>query len=328
MAANEKPAAAGDGARAGIGSAVRRIAIEDISEARAPQRATGSNHPKARWRRAALRAMRGKARPCALVAVLPVAFDDSLRTRASNEWLMHESSLDRRSVIYALGDLAEAGLINVEIRGPKRIITAVPPTIPDDVKGEQVVHPMNAVQSEQFGRKARTSCAPIGGRRLPLPPQAKTSQLSTTATAAARERVFTILGSGSVQAGREIAATLDRSLVQRWLNAEQLGALDEPMVMDIEAARLAAPSSLSRVEGSDRIDMPADAAKVVLSLLGQGSIVRGRELAAAIEPALIAFWTASVRGGLISDEAHMSLKQHARRARLDLAQSTQARAAS
>lgn len=147
-----------------------------------------SQLPKALWRRAALYAMRGKARPIALVAVLPVALDEELKTHASNDWLMEETGLDLRSVQYGLDALKEAGLIKVEVRGPRRTITAViPPEYANEkhaqivhdssaAEGEQFVHATQAREHEQFKRKARTSYSPIVGRSPPNPPSARLSE--------------------------------------------------------------------------------------------------------------------------------------------------------
>lgn len=160
----------------------------------------GSPSPKALWRRAALAAMRGKARALTLIAVLPVVFDDDLKTLAGNDWLMTETALDLRSVQYGLDDLKEAGLIKVEVRGPRRtIIAIIPPEhttkkheqivhASDPAEGEQIVHANPAQEHEQSKRKARTSYSPIEGRSPPYPPRAPRNQFEMS-KALAEERL-------------------------------------------------------------------------------------------------------------------------------------------
>lgn len=137
------------------------------------------------WRRAALAAMQGKARALTLIAVLPVVLDKDLKTRAGNAWFMTETALDQRSVQYGLEDLKAAGLIEVEIRGPRRTISAVLPgragNLQDEQsmrgrsrsEGEQSVHARLSPEGEQSKQKARTKRSPIEDRSPPYPPRSR-----------------------------------------------------------------------------------------------------------------------------------------------------------
>jgi hypothetical protein len=142
--------------------------------------------------------MQGKARAVALIAVLPVVLDKDFRTRAGNGWFMTETSLDLRSVQYGLDDLREAGLIEVEVRGPRRTITAIIP--PEDAtekhersvhatrasEGEQIVHAKPASKREQSKWKARTDCSRIEGRSPPYPPKSSLSEFQRSRRIAAK----------------------------------------------------------------------------------------------------------------------------------------------
>lgn len=83
------------------------------------------------WRRAAYRAVQGRARAVALVGLLPVVVDGvTLQTHAGNAWFRVETGLGDRAIAYGLADLAKAGLILIETAGPRRTITLVVPEKP------------------------------------------------------------------------------------------------------------------------------------------------------------------------------------------------------
>lgn len=260
MTGKQKPPAAGNGS--GVHGCADPTKIErDNSRPRAPrQQAPGSHTPKARWRREALRKMKGKARPCAIVAVLPVAMDDSLRTLASNDWLMFETSLDKRSVAYALADLVQAGLIKVEIKGPRRTITALPPPAEDAEKGAQVVHPRTGEKGARSERKARTSCSPIEGRSSPKPPRNEFQR--SVALAAARERAPFVPGS-----------------LPAWMQDDE--PADRPQHLDQTA-----PTPSGGI-AARRPTTLAEAETDILRHIGGGSVEHGKALAKRIHPDVI-----------------------------------------
>lgn len=276
MIGKQKPPAADNGSGVNRCADLGKIGAETSPAKSSRQQAPGSHTPKARWRREALRKMKGKARPCAIVAVLPVAMDDSLRTLASNDWLMFETSLDKRSVAYALADLVQAGLIRVEIKGPRRTITAVPPPAEDGEKGAQVVHPRTGEKGARSERKARTTCAPIEGRSSPKPP--RTEFQRSVALAAARER--TPFTPGTLPA---------------WMQD------DEPT----ETAPHSSPESSATLGGGIAARRPATLAEAeteILRHIGGGSVERGKTLATRIHPDVIWIFSALHLQGDMSPE--------------------------
>lgn len=127
MAAEEKPAAAGDGARAGIGSAVRRIGPK-------PNPSPIDRQGRVRsalemWQIAAYHALPERYRAAVLIGLLPVSVDrTNLETKAGNAWFSEQSGLSDRAITYGIAELVKAGLVCSEISGPKRTITLLIPT--------------------------------------------------------------------------------------------------------------------------------------------------------------------------------------------------------
>lgn len=273
MDPNEKPPAAGGGARAQFGSARKRNSPDFIPSDFDKQ--GRARPPLERWRMKACRSISpGYYRAALIIGVLPVAVDRiGHETHAGNSWFAEQTGMTDRAITYALNDLAEAGLIVKSSSGPRRKIKLL---IPDGssekpayaVQASEQAKPADGMRASEKalpahgGRLARTRCAEIGGRKLPLPPQASASRRSSESESAARQRVFTLLGNGSADVGREVAAGLPRSQVQRWINAERLGALDEHMIREIEAARPSRREPLIMAAEAGRGDTPAGNARV------------------------------------------------------------------
>ncbi len=179
-----------------------------------------------------------------------------------------------RAITYGIEDLVKAGMITSSTSGPRRQITLVLPAGALSKPAQDMRARPDALPA-QNRRVARTQRAEIEGRRLPLPPQARKSISSSEAQSAsvseAEAKVMARLGSGSMAEGRLRAATLPKTQVQSWINAQILDALDATIIREIEAA--ARPSIADSPE-AERKDTPTGNARLVLKCLGDGSVER------------------------------------------------------
>lgn len=216
--------------------------------------------PKARWRRAALKAVSGKTRAVTIVAVLPPFLNEvTMETSLGNARLMEETSLEIRSVQLGLRDLVEAKQIEIEVKGPRRTIRAIVPPAPEtqnseqDIRGkrEQDIRGKGEKKHECFRREARTRHTPIVGSRLPLPP--RTELQRSVALAALREETPFRPGEFPAWMGGEASPLLepdDEPLLPFEKPLPRSGARSTPgQNAESERCKLDRPANSSTVQG-------------------------------------------------------------------------------